>query len=106
MSDHRLWTPRVEVLLDTGELLEVQCLNADLLAWDRTASKHGWPSLRDAPIMWMTFIAWSALRRTGQLADVKWEDFSERRCEAVRNLSEDEGTDDGVDPTPQSLALG
>jgi len=34
--------------------------------------------------MWQTFLAWSALRREGLIADsVTWEEFSERLAEQV-----------------------
>src|SRR5262245_46772947 len=102
MPDIKLWTPRVEATLDDGSLLVVQVLNADLLNWDRTAARHGWPDMKSAPFLWLTFITWTALRRTGQLdRDLSWEAFSSTRCVAVRNLTESEGTGaaDVADPT-------
>ena len=65
----RLAIPRLEVTMDDGSTFDVQALNPDLLRYDRTAAKHGWPSPTDAPFLWLTFLAWSAGRRTGDVAD-------------------------------------
>src|SRR5215471_16219668 len=84
-----LETPTLTVVLDDGRTLSVQATNPDYIRWDRTAAKHGWPTLRNAPFLWMTFLAWSALRRTGQIAEaVTWEDFSDRMCLQVSSAGE------------------
>ena len=105
MTDVRLETPRVTVLLDDGRTLTTQVMNPDYLRWDRTAAKHGWARMDVIPHTWLTFVAWSALRREGQLdADVTWEEFSERRCLQVINASESKdgevSEEDTVGPTP------
>jgi len=121
-----LETPFVTVSMEDGRELSVRVLNPDYLRWDRTAAKHGWPSMAKAPHTWLTFVAWSALKREGQIGpEVTWEDFSERLCLQVVNarpdtngrLPSDEAlaavgaiapdlmdymeAADGVDPTPQ-----
>jgi len=85
MADITLETPRLTVTLADGRTLTVQAMNPDMILWDRTAAKHGWPSMAKAPFLWMTFLAWSALRRTGQLAEVTWETFSDTLCIQVRS---------------------
>ena len=110
METPRLETPRVVVTMDDGQVLTVQVYNPDYLRWDRTSAKHGWPTMDKAPHTWLTFVAWSALRREGQIGDdVTWEDFSERRCLQVTNATETMGANGvgpGVDPTPSAAALG
>ena len=34
------------------------------MLWDRTRVKHRWPKVDEAPFLWLTFIGWSAARRT------------------------------------------
>ena len=92
MADVRLETPRVTVLLEDGQVLTAQVMNPDYLRWDRTAAKHGWPSMAKVPHTWLTFVSWSALRREGKLPqDVTWEDFSERMCLQVQNARDEPG---------------
>jgi len=84
-----LETPYVTVTMADGRELSVRVLNPDYLRWDRTAAKHGWPAMAKAPFTWLTFVAWSALRREGQIPDaMTWEDFSEREAIQVRNAGE------------------
>ena len=102
MPEFRLPTPLARVRLTDGRVLEARVINPDYLRWDRTRAKHGWPQATEAPYVYMTFLAWSALRREGELAEtVTWEEFSDRLCEQVeleREGAELNGTS-GVDPT-------
>ena len=100
MNDQvRLETPRVEVTLDDGRTLTTQVLNPDYIRWDRTAAKHGWGKMDAIPHTWLTFVAWCALRREGQIAqDVTWEDFSDRLCVQVVNASTREDRNGQEDP--------
>src|SRR5262245_12491696 len=85
-----------------GRELTVRVLNPDYLRWDRTAAKHNWPPMAKAPFTWLTFVAWSALRRTSQIPeDVTWEAFSERDALQVRNAAEESN---GHDPSAAALA--
>jgi hypothetical protein len=105
MDGVRLETPRVVVTLEDGRTLTTQVMNPDYLRWDRTAAKHGWGRMDSIPHTWLTFVAWAALRREGQLGqDVGWEDFSERLCLQVVNAStgtpDEPSEEDSVGPTP------
>ena len=92
--------PKVEVVLDDGRTETVQVLNADLLRWDRTAAKHGWPHFETAKAWHSTFLAWSALRRTGTIPESwTWEEFSEEHCVQVQGVAANGDGPDGVDPT-------
>ena len=104
-----LAVPRLEVMLDDGRTLEVQALNPDLLRYDRTAAKHGWPKIEAAPFLWLTFLAWSALRRTGEIPEAMgWTEFADERCLQVRNLDAGNGTGpiEMSDPTLPVPELG
>lgn len=100
MADVRLSTPRLRVILADDSVLEVQVTNADLVRWDMTRQKQRWPTdVREAPFLWLTFVAWCALRRTSSIPqETTWESFSETTQE-VSDLSESEGTDDDTRPT-------
>lgn len=69
MGDRKLTSPKVLVLRDGVPDLEIQTTNADMILWDLTRPKQRppWPSFQDAPILWMTFLAWAAARRTGAI---------------------------------------
>jgi hypothetical protein len=115
MSEFRLATPTARARLSDGRVLEARVLNPDYLRFDRTAAKHNWPKAAEAPFLWQTFLAWSAFRRTGQIAEsVTWEEFSDHLAEQVEleglgpvedEEAERNGTT-GVDPTLEILARG
>lgn len=64
-----LITPLITVTMADGSSWTVQTGNPDLVAWDLTASKHKWPGVKDAPFLWLTFLAWHASRRRGVLPE-------------------------------------
>jgi len=102
MADTRLTIPRLRVTLDDGREYTVQALNPDLIAWDRTAAKQHWPQGNAAPFLWLTFLAWKASIRAGELpADTTWESFSETICVQVANVTDDDGP--GVDEANPTL---
>jgi hypothetical protein len=103
----RLDTPNVTVLMADGVTHTVRVRNPDYLRWDRTAAKHGWPPMDKAPHTWLTFVAWSALRRERIIGEeVTWEAFSESLCLQVSNAEESPNGLDAVDPTPSGLVPG
>lgn len=67
MGDVRLTSPRVKVIRDGHEPLEIQTDNRDLVLWDRTRIRHKWPKFDEAAFVWLTFISWAAARRTGAI---------------------------------------
>jgi hypothetical protein len=111
MADYKLSSPRLRVLrgsLDAPEVIEVQTLNPDLIAWDMTRGKHHWPELKEAPFKWLTFISWHAVRREGRLpADVTYEAWEASTLD-VANLDTDEDGEDttGADPFPPAPEPG
>lgn len=105
-----LKTPRVRVYLETdvaGEYLEidVQTDNRDAVQWDFARSRQRWPDGREAPLLWMTYLSWHAIRRTGGPAPADFEEFN-KRCVDVEALNRDGSlltpdtpADDAADPT-------
>lgn len=91
-----------------GRVLEVEAANPDYIRWELTAAKERWPIVSadaagqasvPAPILYMTFLAWAALTRTGQYAG-KWAEFSETDCQAV--VAAEEHPVDPTQPEPGS----
>jgi len=107
MGDVRLQLPRVLVIRDGLDDLELQTTNRDLLLWDTTRAKHKWPDFRQAPSLWLTFIAWSAARRTGAIEPAyKWDQWQDAVLE-VRNIAADDDDDEGVGaPFPEGPEPG
>ena len=67
MGDVKLSSPKVRVVRQGHEPLEVQTDNRDLVLWDRTRIRHKWPKFDEAAFLWMTFLSWSAARRQGAI---------------------------------------
>lgn len=61
----KLSTPRLGVLLDDGTEHDVQTTQQDAVRFDIMRPRLGWPGYKEAPMLWTTFLAWSALRRAG-----------------------------------------
>lgn len=93
--------PHVFVKMLDGSEWDAQTLNPDLLRFERTATKHKWPSPSASPVTWLTFIAWAAGIREGQLpASMTWDQFTVE-CAEVSNPDGQET----VDPTQLALDI-
>lgn len=107
----KITAPRLRVSR-SGETFEVQTMNADLVNWDRTRAKHRWPKTEEAPFLWLTFISWSAARRTHVIPEnvtyEAWEATTEdiTAIDADGNALAGDETGEPVDPTPSGPALG
>ena len=110
MGESKLSNPLVHVIMADGTEWDAQCLNMDLLKYERTAVKHKWPKPEDSPVWWLTFLAWSAGSRGGQLAaGTTWEAFSQELCAEVSNAAQRDarnGTDGAVEVPPTVQAVG
>ena len=110
VADYKITSPRLQVLrgsLDAPEVLEVQTLNPDLIAWDMTRSKHRWPEVSQAPFLWLTFISWHACRREGRIeSGVTYDEWAASVLN-VANLTDDDDEEGGaVSPTRPGLVPG
>lgn len=108
MSDKvKLPTPVIRVHMDDGSVLEVQSVNKDLLAFDRQRARRNWPTASDAPQPWLTFIAYTALIREGQLPQCPLDEFEDRALAVTIVNDEETGEPAGdVDPTQQTREPG
>jgi hypothetical protein len=110
MGDRKLTSPRVVVLRLGHDDLELQTNNADMVRWDLTRPKQRppWPTFQDAPILWLTFLAWAAARRTGAIEQsLTFETW----CDDVQQVStvddpeaEEAGTGAAFPPGQQGTA--
>lgn len=77
-----LISPRVVVTLEDGTEQTVQTDNRDAVQWDIIRARKSWPSGKEAPMLWLTTLAWHALKRTGQ-TDLALEKFIEGCLQVV-----------------------
>lgn len=101
MGDHKLTTPRVLIIREGFEPLEVQTDNRDLVRYDKTRPRQRppWPDPQEAPSFWLTFISWSAANRQGAIPpELRYEAFEEQTLN-IQNLSDDD--DEEGAPFPQ-----
>ena len=87
-----LMAPRLHIRLEDGSEWWVDTGNPDLVAWDLTAMKHKWPGVKEAPFLWLTFVAWHASRRKKLLPEGMTFDQFKLLAEQV------EGPDDDTAP--------
>jgi hypothetical protein len=102
MGDIKLTTPRVLIIREGHEPLEVQTDNRDLVRYDLTRPKQrpAWPDPTEAPSFWLTFIAWSAANRQGAIpTDMKWEPWLEQVLN-IQQIDDENPNSDG-EPFPQ-----
>ena len=100
----RLTTPRVRVIMDDGAEHEVRVLNTDMVAFDRERGRHrDWPDPGAGPMLWATYLAWHALRRTG-VHTMGLAEFEQRALQ-VEVLNNEAGGDK-VDPTQRAAGPG
>lgn len=97
-----LTIPRLRVVPIAGPEYTVQALNPDMINWEETAARHGWKANTPAvaPFKWLTFLAWSAARRTGQIdQSVGWESFCANTAQ-VSDVSKAADVAHPTDPGP------
>jgi hypothetical protein len=94
MGDVRLVAPRIRVIRDGQDPLEIQADNRDLVGWEQTRVKHKWPKFDEAPFKWLTYLAWSAARRSGALETGVTYERWEAEVLSVRDLSQEDTTVD------------
>jgi hypothetical protein len=79
----RMLAPHLTVLMDDGAIHEIQTNNFDMLTYERTARKRGWPGPQEAPAEWCTFLAWHGLQREELIPKgVPYDDFA-GRCVSI-----------------------
>lgn len=71
----KMTAPKILVVLDNDNEYTVQTDNRDMVRFDLMRGRKQWPTMQEAPMLWLTFLAWSALSREKELpgADVDKE---------------------------------
>lgn len=71
----RMVAPKILVVLDDDKEYTLQTDNRDLVRFDLVRGRKQWPTMQDAPMLWLSFLGWSALSREGVLpgSDVEKE---------------------------------
>lgn len=88
---------RVE--LTDGSRFDVQSVNADTIAYERTRLRRKWPMITEGGVStWWTFLAWSAAHRTGTYPGT-YEEFETDAVDVDCTDDDDTGTGEPVDPT-------
>src|SRR5690606_9407732 len=104
-------SPIVKVTIEQGDGSAVEYVvqtdNRDRVRHDLVTAQRGWPGAADAPNLWLSVMAWSALKRSGEMPDAQLDTFLER-CLDVTPVDADgnrltraqiEGAADEVTPT-------
>lgn len=94
--------PRVLVTIErsdgTEAELTVQTDNRDAVRYDLMRARKGWPPMADAPVLFMTAVAWLAIRRSD--ASILPDD-AEKALDMIVDVTpvdEDGNPVDGTDP--------
>lgn len=103
----QLTSPLVRVILQSdldGDEVgsrTLQTTNPDMILWERTRVKHKWPAFDEAPIMWLTFLAWAAARRTKAIPlTVTWEQWQADVLDVSGEVEDDEDDDEDLAGRP------
>jgi len=102
----KIETPHVRITYADGRSVTVKTDNPDMVFYDIERAKRKWPAGQDAPMLWINYLAYSKLRRTGEIDKaLTFEDWL-LTTSALENMSED-GEPDGavvtVGPTQRAL---
>ena len=97
----KLPNPSLTVHMADGAVLKVQTLNKDLLVWDRTRAARKWPTAEETPSVWMTFLAWTALTREGQIPKMTLAEFEDACLSAQPDQPDEDDDESGVGPTQE-----
>jgi hypothetical protein len=105
----QLDTPYLRVTMADGRTFDVQTENPDMVLFDLERAKRKWPTFQDAPFLWVSYLAYSKLKRSGE--DIGGDAFDAwlLKTSAVTNLNADgePGTDVvSAFPTPEVAAPG
>lgn len=92
----RMVSPRLLVTLDDGNEYDIQTDNRDMVRFDLLKGRKQWPPMQEAPMLWVTVLAWSCLAREHKLSEDVEKGID--RIVAVEALDEDGNVVDLDDP--------
>lgn len=61
----RLDTPHLLVVMADGTEYDVKTESPDMVYFDLERAKRKWPGIQEAPFLWLSYLAYSKLKRTG-----------------------------------------
>lgn len=105
----------VDVELDDGTEHHLTIGNPSLVAWDRIRAANKWPTVAEAPSLWMTYIAWHHMKHALKVIDCTYDVFESEKCVAIQAPEDTappvEHNEKGeavpvVDPTPLAAVPG
>jgi hypothetical protein len=89
MPETRLETPHLRVRYADGREITVKTDNPDMVYWDLERAKRKWPTGQDAPMLWINYLAYSKLHRSGDIErGTKFEDWLATTA-AIDNMDAD-----------------
>ena len=97
--------PTVTVELEDGTVLaDLVTDNRDAVRWDVHRANKRWPATGDAPMLWLTFLAWAAANRTGRTL-LTFEAWNDQTIAVNVHEDDDQGDVDPTQPAAESEAL-
>lgn len=106
MSDTLPRGPRFLVVMADGATFTVEAVTRDMCEWDRQRAIKKWPSTAEAPFLWMTFLAWHHLTRTGELPRMTLAEFEDAAHTVTSAPDDPDGEVAEVDPTNPGAGPG
>lgn len=104
----KLDTPYLRVTMADGRSFDVQTENPDMVMFDLERAKQKWPAFQDAPILWVNYLAYSKLKRSGEIGNEPFNTWV-LKTSSVTNLNDDGAPSDDVVtafPTRAGVAPG
>lgn len=86
---------KMRVILDDETVHDVTADNRDAVRFDMVRARLGWPPMKESPMLWATFMAWSALARAGVFDGRAEEELD--RIVSIESLEDEEHV--AADPT-------
>lgn len=107
---------KLTVELVDGTVHDIVVGNASLCSWDRAHASYGWPSMQEAPFLWMSYIAWHHMKAAKLIpSDTKYDVFESELCIAIGDTDAEAKAEaeaagkpweaEAVDPTATSPEL-
>jgi hypothetical protein len=106
----KLLAPRLRVTMEQPDRAEpitydLATDNRDMVRWERAADKNHWPDMKNAPMLWLTHLSFTAARRAGLPVPATFEPY-EALVIALDMLDGDGEPVDATEATDDVMAAG
>jgi len=85
----QLDNPKILIVYKDGREATVQTENPDMVFFDLERARRKWPTFQDAPMLWVNYLAYSKLKRTGEIAGDSFDAWL-LTTQAIKNLNADD----------------